>query len=151
MKGALTERLGVGITVDGATHRAFPEPARLAAVAPDELAHAIGNGRKAGFLHAAATAFSTVDESFLRTAAYDDVEGWLRRIPGIGAWSAAFVLLRGLGRMERVTVANEAKLLETTSRVYGQGQPHARVEAQAIAERYGPWQGYWAHYLRVAG
>lgn len=85
MKGALTERLGGGITVDGATHRAFPEPARLAAVAPDELAHAIGNGRKAGFLRAAATAFSTVDESFLRTAAYDDVEGWLRRIPGIGA------------------------------------------------------------------
>ena len=22
---------------------------------------------------------------------------------------------------------------------------------QSLADRYGPWQGYWGHYLRVAG
>lgn len=150
MKEALVERFGGRLAVDGVEHRAFPEPARLAAVAPDELATVIGNGRKAGYLHAAATAFDTVDEAFLRTAGYDEVEAWLRRIPGIGAWSAAFVLLRGLGRTERVVVANEARLLEAVSGVYGQGRPLTPAAASRIAARYGPWQGYWAHYLRAA-
>ena len=33
---------------------------------------------------------------------------------------------------------------------YGKGLPLAEEEFENLAARYGPWQGYWAHYLRVA-
>ena len=123
--------------VDGEVHWAFPEPASLAAAAPGALLAAVGNERKAEYLGAVASAFATVDED------------WLRGIKGIGAWSAAFVLLRGVGRLERVPLS-ERRLIEAASAVYGPGQVVARETIQRIADRYGPWQGYWAHYLRVA-
>lgn len=151
LKDALTGRFGGALTVEGAVHRAFPEAAALAAADPDDLAAPLGNGRKAAYLASAAAAFAAEDEGWLRAAPYDEVESWLRRIDGIGAWSAAFVLLRGLGRVERITLASERELLAAVSRIYGDGAPPTADEAGRLAARYGPRQGYWAHYLRVAG
>ncbi len=151
LKDALTAHFGGALTVAGAVRRAFPEAAALAAAGPNCLAALLGNGRKAAFLASAGAAFARADEGWLRTAPYDEVEAWLRRIDGIGPWSATFVLLRGLGRMERIAPASEREFLAAVSRVYGDGKSLTAAEARRIAERYGPWQGYWAHYLRVAG
>ena len=70
-------------------------------------------------------------------------------IEGIGTWSAQFILLRGLGRTEHIPLT-EKKLLEAASRTYGRGQEITPEDLQRIADKYGLWQGYWAHYLRVA-
>jgi DNA-3-methyladenine glycosylase II len=64
--------------------------------------------------------------------------------------AAAFVMLRGLGRMERIPIA-EGKIPEDVSKLYGEGRQLSAAEIQRIAEGYGAWQGYWAHYVRVAG
>lgn len=45
---------------------------------------------------------AAVADEMLRTAPYTEVEAWLCSINGVGAWSAAFVLLRGLGRMAHI-------------------------------------------------
>ncbi len=148
LKDALTARFGAVLAVDEALHRAFPEPATLAAADPADLAATVGTERKARYLGGIARAFAETDEGWLRTAPYDEVEAWLRRLDGIGPWSAAFVLLRGLGRMERVPA--ERRLLEAASAIYGRGRPLAREDVERLAARYGPWQGYWAHYLRAA-
>jgi len=108
----------------------------------------IGNARRTEYLRAAAWAFGDVDDGWLRSAPYDEVEAWLRGITGIGAWSASFILLRGLGRMERVPVG-ERRLLEAARRIYGRDLSEEGLHR--IAEGYGAWQGYWAHYLRAAG
>ncbi|HZY46620.1 MAG TPA: DNA-3-methyladenine glycosylase 2 family protein, partial [Candidatus Bathyarchaeia archaeon] len=92
-------------------------------------------------------AFNDVDERFLRTAAYDKVEEWLKNIKGIGEWSARLILLRGLGRMEKLAV--EKRLIVAAARVYG--KPMTEQRLHVIAERYGKWKGYWAYYLRTAG
>jgi DNA-3-methyladenine glycosylase II len=44
----------------------------------------------------------------------------------------------------------EKNTLRAISRVYGGGKALSEGEANEIAERYGAWQGYWAHYLRAA-
>ena len=150
MKDALVERFGSSLELDGLRYAAFPEPARLAAADPAELLELIRNGRRAEYLADVARAFSSVDETWLRTGPYEDVETWLRGINGIGAWSAAFVMLRGLGRMERIPIA-EGKIPEDVSKLYGEGRQLSAAEIQRIAEGYGAWQGYWAHYVRVAG
>jgi len=71
----------------------------------------------------------------------------LLSFPGIGPWSAGFIMIRGLGRTERMAPDKEA--LRAASRVYD--HPVSEAEFAATAARYGKWQGYWGHYLRVSG
>lgn len=148
MKRALMERYGGSLTVDGATYWAFPEAGTLAAVEPHELGLLIRHERKGNQLAAVAQAFAQVDENWLRTGGYDDVRAWLLAIDGIGPWSADFVLIRGLGRMEQTPVT-EKNLLAAARRVYG--PTTTSTDLEALAQKYGGWRGYWAHYLRVAG
>ncbi len=89
-----------------------------------------------------------VPPDFLTSADYDEINDWLRGIDGIGPWSASFILLRGLGRGETVPLPDRG-FLEAASRVYGDGLTLSAEEALRIARYYHPWQGYWAHYLRV--
>ena len=149
MKQALTRTYGGDINVQGSTYQAFPEAAQLVDASESELLTVVRNARKAEYLAAVSKAFHEVDEEFLRTGNYDEVEAWLRKIKGFGEWSASFVLLRGLGRMEQAPLS-EKVLLEAASRQYGRGRDLTRSEVAKFAERYGPYKGYWAHYLRVA-
>ncbi|GAC1426877.1 MAG: DNA-3-methyladenine glycosylase [Ktedonobacteraceae bacterium] len=148
MKKSLVATYSSTITVDGVAYTAFPEAARMAHVSEDELTGVVRNARKAEYLIAVIKAFNDVDEHFLRTGDYDEVEKWLRSIRGFGEWSASFVLVRGLGRMEHLT-SNEKVMLAAASRLYGHGEDLTRAEVERIAEQYGPYKGYWGHYLRV--
>lgn len=149
-KQRLVERFGGTLTVDGIAHPAFPPADRLAAAGPDALRETVGHERRAAYLFAVATAFATVDDTWLRNAPWDEVHAWLLAIKGIGAWSAAFVMLRGIGRMERLP-SGESRLGEAVARVYHRQQGLTDAEIAALAEPYGNYRGYWAHYLRVAG
>lgn len=154
MKRALMESFGKSITVDGVTHWAFPEPQQMLHSDETELNRIIGNmamgAQKSRYMMSVVRHFANVDEHWLRSGDYDAVEAWLRTINGIGPWSANFIMLRGLGRMDRVPLAEKA-ILTSLSRVYNQGKAMPPDAVRALGERYGVWQGYWAHYLRVGG
>jgi DNA-3-methyladenine glycosylase II len=145
VKDRLTQRYGGPVQIEGETLWAFPDAPSLAAADPDELASLIRNERKTAYLTAASQAFADVDEQWLRTGGYDEVEAWLRAIPGVGAWSAGFILIRGLGRVERIT-PNEP-LLEAAARAYG--EPITPARFKELAARYADTAGYWAFYLRT--
>jgi len=149
LKRALTERYGASLEVGGQAYWAFPEAPMLAEADPGALYDLMPTLRRAEYLQAVAIAFSAADEHWLRTAPYAEVAAWLRGINGIGAWSAGFILLRGLGRTEQVPM-DEAKLSAAASKLYGRGRALGDEAIRDIASRYGAWQGYWAHYLRVA-
>jgi DNA-3-methyladenine glycosylase II len=148
-KQMLVEKYGSSLEVSGSVYRAFPEPMQIAVVDESELFKMIRNDRRAEYLAAVARAFSEADEEFLKTASDEAVEAWLRNIKGIGDWSATFIMVRGLGRMERVPLT-EARLFEAASKVYGHGEELSRDDLKRLADKYGLWQGYWAHYIRVA-
>jgi DNA-3-methyladenine glycosylase II len=149
MKARMAETFGSSLQVDGESYLAFPQPSQLAMLDAYQLNEVVRNTRKTECLLSAARAFDTVDEAWLRSAPYEQVESWLLEIKGIGAWSASFILLRGLGRMERVPL-DEKALLEAAKRVYGRDDlTHADV--QKMGQHYSEYAGYWAHYLRVAG
>ncbi len=148
-KQALVEKYGSSLEVSGSVYWAFPEPMQIAVVDESELSKMIRNDRRTEYLVAAARAFSEADEEFLKSASDEEVEAWLRNIKGIGEWSATFIMVRGLGRMERVPLT-EARLFEAASKVYGHGEELNRDDLKRIADKYGLWQGYWAHYIRVA-
>ena len=145
----LVDRFGYEIKLEGITCRAFPEPQDIAGCNEGDLTFVARNLRRGEFLLDAARAFAMVPPGFLTTAEYPEVESWLRGITGIGPWSASFILLRGLGRSETVPLPDQ-RFLDAASRVYGAGLTLETSEVLRIAKRYHPWQGYWAHYLRIA-
>jgi DNA-3-methyladenine glycosylase II len=155
MKQAVVERFGGSLTLDGVVYWAFPEAGELAAAPVAELAAMLHNERKAQYLAAVSAAFADADEAFLRTGDYEEVLAWLRGIKGIGEWSADFILLRGLGRMQQLHFTPdtifERRMSAAVSRVYpsGSGRALSGQEMLPIAERYGDAQGYWALYLRT--
>ena len=148
MKKNIIDTYGGTIVVEGIPYSAFPEAARLAHVGEDALTGVVRNTRKAEYLMAVIKAFNDVDEDFLRTGEYNEVTTWLRSIRGFGAWSESFVMVRGLGRVERLPVG-EKVMLAAASRLYGHGTDLTQAEVTQIAEQYGPFKGYWSHYLRV--
>src|SRR6266480_1380721 len=147
-KQALIEKYGNHLEVHENVYWAFPEPIQIAVADYGEILKIIRNDRRTEYLIATARAFSEVDEEFLKTAPDEEIEAWLRNIKGIGEWSATFIMVRGLGRMEYIPLT-ETRLLEAASKVYGHAEELSREDLKRLAERYGPWQGYWAHYLRV--
>ena len=148
LKQRLVARYGAALVVDGTTYAAFPEAETLAMTGRDELAALLRNERKASYLHAIATAFAGIDEDWLRAGPYEQVRDWLLAIDGVGPWSANFVLIRGLGRMDTVATP-EKELLAAARNVYGADiTPDALLHlARAV---YSDHAGYWAFYLRNA-
>jgi DNA-3-methyladenine glycosylase II len=148
MKENIVKKAGGKITLKDNEYFSFPEASTLAA-ASAELPLLVPNKRKAEYLSGVAEAFCKVDEQWLRTAPYDEVHDWLTGIKGIGDWSANFVMIRGLGRMEELSNI-EPQLALDVGRVYGGKQEPMQNEGVCeIAARYGKWKGYWAYYLRI--
>ncbi len=144
VKDSIVEHFGGALDLDGERLRAFPEPAAIVDAGAAGLVAARVDRERAHAIVQAAHAFRDVDRRFLVEGDFTEVERWLRAIPRIGEWSAAFVLFRALGRMARLVdtgpIARAARVL------YGVADDRA---ALARGEAYGQFRGYWAYYLRV--
>jgi DNA-3-methyladenine glycosylase II len=150
MKRSMIEEFSAAVELDDREFWPFPGAKTVVQASVEDLTRLLRNSRRAEYIHGAAVAFSQVDEAFLREGSYDEVSRWLRAIPGVGVWSAAFVMIRSLGRMERIPYGDQT-LMRIAGKVYGAGKPLSAEEVQRLADHYGDLQGYWAHYLRVMG
>lgn len=151
IKQRLTEAYGGALLVDGAPFWAFPTAQDFQAGDPATLLTLVGNERKVAYLTSAIAAFHQIDEAWLRTGPYAEVNAWLRAIKGVGEWSALFVLIRGLGRGNQALPTDAEsnftqEMRKAAERIYG---PLTLAQLQALATRYSDWQGYWGHYLRA--
>jgi DNA-3-methyladenine glycosylase II len=132
----------------GSDLRAFPEAEQLAPVPWEVLDEAMHQRKRAQYVVGIAEAFAAIEPDFLTGAPDEAVEDWLLRIPGIGPWSAEFVMIRGMGRMDRLP--HDKALLRAAGRIYGvEGMALSEERLEELAADYGPQCGYWAHYLRV--
>lgn len=75
---------------------------------------------------------------------YDEVKKKLLDIKGIGEWSASFILLRSLGFMED-NPTKEKVLKNKVNDLY----KNCDIKSEEIANSYGNYVGYWAHYIRA--
>lgn len=143
LKRRIIEAYGRPIDFEGVTYRAFPELSDLAAVPAEDWLPLVKNSRKADYLQALVHGLLEIGEEYLRTAPYDEASKALRTIKGVGEFSAAAILLRGLGRMNDVPL-EMPRFADVAARVYGPGD-----HSQTMRERYGRHLGYWAYYLRA--
>jgi DNA-3-methyladenine glycosylase II len=98
----LSERFGAQVVDQGTVLHAFPTPSDLAD-APEESIRQLGFSRQKTrairelSIH---VADSSLDLAMLEGATNQEAVAYLSGIRGIGRWSAEYVLLRGLGRLD---------------------------------------------------
>ncbi|MBK9036270.1 MAG: hypothetical protein IPL61_34335 [Myxococcales bacterium] len=128
-----------------ATHAlpAFPTLATLRGVSELELAALLRHPEKARRLHEAVAAVDELGEDFLRAAPYAQAADALRAVRGLGPFSVAMILLRGLGRTDHMDPRGEP-FASIGRAIYG-----AAWDPSAIERRYGRTIGTWAYYLRI--
>lgn len=149
LKAALVERFGHAVDIEGERYASFPSPFDIVRAPMDALERVLDMPERAQRLRTAAEAFAEADEQWLRRGPYDRVLDWLLAIRGIGPWSASFIMIRGLGRMERLPLRDE-HLLDAVARFYRPGHRVTPEQVAELAEPYGDLRGYWALYLRNA-
>ena len=142
-KRALVEAYSEPLEVDGHTHWPFPSLEDLADATPAGLEKLVKNERRARYALAVIHALRGADERFLRTAPFDEVDAWLKEIDGIGDWSSAFILFRGLGRCERLPATG--LFLDMAREAYG--PKFSAKDLERYVARFGKWSGYWSLYL----
>ena len=145
----LAESFGGSLVYEGETYTAFPGAQAMVDNPQARVLAATNNTRKTERLLHVIRAFATADETFLRAAPYGEVAAWLGGIKGLGAWSVDFIMLRGLGRIERVPWTDTG-MLGAVSKVYTGGFEISLGRTRELAERYGLYQGLWAHYVKTS-
>ncbi|MFI8684545.1 DNA-3-methyladenine glycosylase family protein [Rossellomorea sp. NPDC077527] len=145
IKHQLANAFGKSIQRNDCTYTAFPEPNHLLNSAENEVLKIVLSKRKTQYILSAAREFAKVSDEFLKNEDYETVHNWLKKINGIGDWSASFIMLRGIGRMEKLPMSE--KMLENKIlSLYGKA-----ADVSEISGLYGNQVGYWAHYIRAEG
>jgi DNA-3-methyladenine glycosylase II len=135
-------RFGIPVEAGGVTLRAMPELDELVELDATAIAAAIGHARKAAQIAGVVRGVAAIGEQFQRRAPYPAARDALQAIPGIGPFSAAAILLRGLGRMDELPPIRQVE--DDARWLYGPAYDPA-----AVARRYGARIGYWSFYLRT--
>jgi len=134
--GHLAERFGPR-TSDG-MRVGLPDPGRVARAPLSALRQAGLSGRRAAELRDLARLPLEYFERELAALPDEGARARLLELPGIGPWTADYVLLRGLGRLD-VFPAGDVGAAHTLGRILGRAiDPPA---AAKIAARFAPFRG----------
>ena len=100
--GRLVDRFGESLVHDGRRHFAFPRAETIAGARDAALRDCGLSARKVDALKRLARAIASgeLDAARIEALPTEEALAALRELPGIGAWSAALVLLRGFGRLD---------------------------------------------------
>jgi DNA-3-methyladenine glycosylase II len=142
-KRRVAAALGPSVEVAGRRLHAFPTFATIVPLAADDWQAILGHRAKAARLPIVVRAVAELGAGWLRTAPYADARAALEAIDGIGPFSSAMILLRGLGRMDDVPLETPG-IAKVATDVYGPSWNPARIRA-----RYGSDLGYWSFYLKA--
>ena len=122
----------------------FPARQRIAAAEPGELVALGFSNRKAEY--AVGLARSDLDLDGLAALPDDEVKERLTALPGIGDWTAEWLLARHLGRPD-AWPAGDLGLRKAVGRFYLDGRDPSAEETRALGERFTPHGNLTAHYL----
>ena len=135
----------MAVVADGVTYPALPSLATVAAMSVDEMVEFAGNRQRAERVLGVARGVAALDESWLRTAPYDEARRALLAINGVGPFTAHGLLIRALGRPDEVPLE-----MAQFTRDGGRDLRRAAAEPGQAAERSGDQIGWWAYVTRTA-
>ena len=152
IESRLVKRFGEEVRAGGRTYYAYPRPEDLADADPAEIRSCGLSARKGGYITSLACMVrdGALDlESLRGTGDSDTLIRDLCRLKGIGRWTAEFVLLRGLHRLDTFP-ADDLGIRRAIGHLYCPGEEVSPARAREIARQWGEWKGLAAYYLLVA-
>lgn len=148
IREGLVASYGTEVEADGHLLHAFPSPESVLAAGADALrAHKLST-RKVEYIQDAAQRAidGELDFSRFQGMPNEDVIAELVKVRGIGRWTAEWVLLRALGRMD-VFPAGDLALRRVVSELYFDAQPITEAQLAKFGERWAPYRGLATTYL----
>jgi AraC family transcriptional regulator of adaptative response / DNA-3-methyladenine glycosylase II len=124
----------------GTVTHLFPSAAALASVDPDSFRMPRSRART---LHALGCALASGEIELTRGGDYERVCAQLLALPGIGPWTADYVLMRALGDTD-VFLATDLGIKRSLERLGVDADP---ASALALAERWRPYRSFAMQYL----
>ncbi|MDH7509894.1 MAG: DNA-3-methyladenine glycosylase [Methanolinea sp.] len=152
IESRLVKRFGEEVRAAKRTYYAYPRPEDLADADPAEIRECGLSARKGDNIKSVARMVrdGALDlESLGRTGDSDSLIRDLCRIRGIGRWTAEFVLLRGLHRLDMFP-ADDLGIRRAIGHFYCPGEEISPARAREISRQWGEWKGLAAYYLLVA-
>ena len=73
----------------------------------------------------------------------------ITKLRGVGRWTAQWLLIRGLGRMDAFPIGDLA-LSQMVSKLYFGGTPVTENEIERFSKHWSPWRTYATIYLFAA-
>lgn len=146
LAGKLVEAFGAPVSLPGLPKltRAFPTAGRLAGA---DVA-AIGMPRARGAAISALAAAAAADPRlFHPRATLDEAIACLRRLPGIGEWTAQYVAMRAMRESDAFPTGDIALLRALAD---DEGRRPEPAQMLARAESWRPWRAYAALHLWTA-
>jgi DNA-3-methyladenine glycosylase II len=148
VKKALVETYGETVEFEGQRYSTFPEPHTLASATPAELLKLQISGPKARYIIgiSRAVAGGNVNLEGLRIVPSDEARARLLEHKGIGPWTAEYVCLRALGKLDHLPSADVGlgKAIQVFYRLRKAPTP-ARIEQ--IGRKWAGWRSYATFYL----
>lgn len=147
----IVERLGVPVRCAGTTSYAFPPASRAAALSLSYWRAFGMSASKSASLRALARSIldGTASEAELRALPSEDAAQALRELAGIGPWSAALILLRGMGRLD-VFPAGDTGVARNLRNVFGFARGHEEQRARRLLAQLGPNRGMLYYHLLLS-
>ncbi len=127
---------------------AFPRAADIAALEAKDLRACGFSARKAEYLVSLACkiAGGEMDIASWEGMADGELIDLLRGYPGIGEWTAEYLLVRGLGRLD-VVPASDLGVRRVVGRYLAGGREPTSAEVRELLAKWSPWRGLVAFYL----
>ncbi len=128
---------------------AFPAPDDLAGVRSRSLRGLGFSGHKASFLLQLASAHRNRDLDLEQLSQYKNqvAVDWLQQLPGVGRWTAEYVLLRGLGRLD-VFPGDDVGARNNLARFLGRRRPLDYGGVRRAVAEWQPYAGFiYFHFL----
>lgn len=143
----LSETYGLGIA--GEHQKAFPEPDSLAKLNVQDLRELGLSRQKALALIELSNEFLTqpVEYKELEKLDNESVVAQLMRYHGVGRWTAEYVLLRGLGRIDMFP-GDDVGARNNLKRWFGINKPLNYHDVNTIMSKWHPFEGFiYFHFL----
>jgi DNA-3-methyladenine glycosylase II len=146
IKARLAEQLGEPVSFGRQVVHAFPSPQRLAKL--DTFPGL--TGRKPEWLRSLALAAldGELDTARLRALPHEEALAELKKLPGIGDFSAGLILLRGASTPDAIP-SQEPRLARAVALAYGLPEPASPGQLHQISEAWRPYRTWVTLLLRT--
>lgn len=144
----LVNRFGASMLLGDQIYRAFPSPHRLMEAGVEELLRVKLSRQKTEYILqlASRAAERELDLDVLTTLPDEVITERLDALHGVGRWTAEWVLIRALGRLD-VFPAGDLALKRVLSTYYFDGRRISDLDARSLSERWSPFRTIAATYL----